>query len=37
MVRIKIDVLDKRNDKIVGNIIVNTLLFLKKNVKNQDT
>lgn len=29
MVRLKVDVLDKRNDKVVGNIIVNMLLFLK--------
>lgn len=32
MVRIKIDVLDMRNNKVVGNVIVNTLLFLKKKI-----
>jgi hypothetical protein len=33
MVRLRVEVLDKRNDKVVGNIIVNMLLFLKENPK----
>lgn len=37
MVRIKIDVLDMRNDKVIGNVIVNTLLFIKKEVFENDT
>lgn len=36
MVRMRIDVIDRRNDKCVGNVIVNTLLFLKKKVKEHD-
>jgi len=36
MVRIRIDLLDKRNDKIIGSVIVNTLLFLKAFVDEDD-
>lgn len=33
MVRLPLDVLDKRNDKIIGHVIINMLLFLKTNPK----
>ncbi len=35
--RLKIDILDKRNDKVVGLIVINLLSILKKNVKEGDT
>ncbi len=37
MVRLRIDILDKRNDKAVGSVIVNMLLFLKRSVNDSDT
>jgi len=33
MVKLKVDILDKRNDKVVGVVIINMLLFLKSNPK----
>lgn len=33
MVKLRIDVLDKRNDKVIGVIAMNMLLFLKPNPK----
>lgn len=36
MVRIRVDLLDKRNDKTVGSAVVNTLLFLKAFVDDDD-
>ncbi|KAL4429483.1 hypothetical protein ABPG74_001328 [Tetrahymena malaccensis] len=37
MVKLKIDILDKRNDKVVGNVFINMLLFLKNNPKAVNT
>lgn len=37
MVRLRIDILDKRNDKVVGNVYINMLLFLKSNPKAVNT
>ena len=36
MVRLRIDILDKRNDKVIGSAIVNMLLFLKRNITEHD-
>lgn len=37
MVRLNIDILDKRNNKCIGQTSVNILLFLKKNISDKDT
>ena len=36
MIRLKIDILDKRNDKLIGVVVINLLSILNKQVKDKD-